>query len=152
MRGAPLAKPRENRKNFSSLRSDNKEWACGFMEAALIVQDYRPAGTDTIEWMAQCDHYRELAMMDSYCLLELTTRNKEKSRKWENQCKPRKHQSCLSIASAQPDLSKIARANPHRFARFSLWTQGNPRGSLRSQFFFMLHGKLLFYRKRIKIY
>jgi hypothetical protein len=22
------------------------------VEAALIVQDYRPAGTDTIEWMA----------------------------------------------------------------------------------------------------
>ena len=51
------------------------------VEAALIVQDYRPAGTDTIEWMAQCDQYRELAMMGSYCLLELTTRNKEKSRK-----------------------------------------------------------------------
>ena len=49
------------------------------VEAALIVQDYRPAGTDTIEWMAQCDQYRELAMMGSYCLLELTTRNKEKS-------------------------------------------------------------------------
>ena len=30
------------------------------VEAALIVQDYRPAGTDTIEWMAQCDQYREL--------------------------------------------------------------------------------------------
>ena len=48
------------------------------VEAALIVQDYRPAGTDTIEWMAQCDQYRELAMMGSYCLLELTTRNKER--------------------------------------------------------------------------
>lgn len=51
------------------------------VEAALIVQDYRPAGTDTIEWMAQCDQYRELAMMGSYCLLELTTRNKERSQK-----------------------------------------------------------------------
>ena len=48
------------------------------VEAALIVQDYRPAGTDTIEWMAQCDQYRELAMMGSYCLLDLTTRNKER--------------------------------------------------------------------------
>ena len=51
------------------------------IEAALIVQDYRPEGMGTIEWMAQCDQYRELAMMGSYCLLELTTRNKEKSRK-----------------------------------------------------------------------
>ena len=51
------------------------------VEAALIVQDYRPEGMGTIEWMAQCDQYRELAMMGSYCLLELTTRNKEKARK-----------------------------------------------------------------------
>ena len=51
------------------------------IEAALIVQDYRPEGMGTIEWMAQCDQYRELAMMGSYCLLELTTRNKEKTRK-----------------------------------------------------------------------
>jgi hypothetical protein len=51
------------------------------IDAALIVQDYRPAGMDTIEWMAQCDQYRELAMMGSYCLLELTTRNKERSHK-----------------------------------------------------------------------
>ena len=48
------------------------------IDAALIVQDYRPAGMDTIEWMAQCDQYRELAMMGSYSLLELTTRNKER--------------------------------------------------------------------------
>ena len=48
------------------------------VEAALIVQDYRPEGMGTIEWMAQCDQYRELAMMGSYCLLELTTRNKER--------------------------------------------------------------------------
>ena len=48
------------------------------IDAALIVQDYRPAGTDTIEWVAQCDQYRELAMMGSCCLLELTTRNKER--------------------------------------------------------------------------
>ena len=48
------------------------------METALIVQDYRPAGTDTIEWMALCDQYQELAMMGSYCLLELTTWNKER--------------------------------------------------------------------------
>ena len=47
------------------------------IDVALIVQDYRPAGMDTIEWMAQCDQYRELAMMGSYCLLELTTRHKE---------------------------------------------------------------------------
>ena len=46
------------------------------VEAALIVQDYRPA-----EWMAQCDQYRELAMMGSYCLLELQTRHKERTRK-----------------------------------------------------------------------
>lgn len=51
------------------------------IEAALIVQDYRPEGMGTIEWMTQCDQYRELAMMGSYCLLELTTRNKEKARK-----------------------------------------------------------------------
>ena len=51
------------------------------IEAALIVQDYRPAGMGTIEWMAQCDQYRELAMMGSYCLLELQTRHKEKTRK-----------------------------------------------------------------------
>ena len=25
------------------------------IEAALIVQDYRPEGMGTIEWMAQCD-------------------------------------------------------------------------------------------------
>ena len=51
------------------------------IDAALIVQDYRPAGMGTIEWMAQCDQYRKLAMMGSYCLLELTTRNKERSQK-----------------------------------------------------------------------
>ena len=51
------------------------------IEAALIVQDYRPEGMGTIEWMAQCDQYRELAMMGSYCLLELTTRHKVKTRK-----------------------------------------------------------------------
>ena len=51
------------------------------IEAALIVQDYRPTGMGTIEWMAQCDQYRELAMMGSYCLLELQTRHKERTRK-----------------------------------------------------------------------
>ena len=50
------------------------------IEAALIVQDYRPEGMGTIEWMAQCDQYRELAMMGSYCLLELQTRHKEKTK------------------------------------------------------------------------
>ena len=49
--------------------------------AALIVQDYRPEGMGTIEWMSQCDQYRELAMMGSYCLLELQTRHKERTRK-----------------------------------------------------------------------
>ena len=48
------------------------------VEPALIVQDYRPAASDAVEWMAQCAQYRELAMMGSYCLLELTTRNKER--------------------------------------------------------------------------
>ena len=48
------------------------------IDAALILQGYRPAGTRTLEWIAQCDQYRELAMIGSYCLLELSKRNKER--------------------------------------------------------------------------
>ena len=48
------------------------------IEAAMIVQDYRPNGMGTIEWMTKCDQYRELAMIGSYCLLELSKRQKEK--------------------------------------------------------------------------